>query len=1634
MAIAVDGSLTIVEDVITPDFSGNPLEGTVPLAVQFEDLSSGEIDSYAWSFGDGGTSEEQHPTHVYEDVGDYTVSLTVTGGSGSVTETKEDYIQVNPDTQPPEIDSGPIVASVTDHSAHILWTTTELSDSRVVYCSARIRPHNFTEAVELLSDEQAVTVDRATEMLLQGDLPHFDDLGLDTPLFTIDCGREIDLTLTFDHKVELSSLTPSTFYLFRVRSVDVAGNASRWKGGYLITEETPDDDAPEITLGPSAEVGPEEAHVKWITDEFSDSYLQYAVYDDDDDDDVFDGAEEILVTDLVLEHEIWIEGLQSGTSYIYRVRSTDAAGNSSRLKLGKLHTPDEDGEAPEITKGPKATTRKTKAVVRWRTDEGSHSRVDYGTSEDFGLFVEDDDLVRRHRSFLTDLEPSTLYHYQVSSTDVSGNTASSETHTFVTKQGDDTRPCKFVRRPYIIKRFHNKITIGWEMDEDANGQIEFGPTRDYGRFIDIATPGTRHVVTLTGFTPGSRYHCNIRMVDLAGNGPTSSEDFELETAAAEDTEPPSISGDPAVRTRGHDRITVAWKTNEASDSVVEYGTTTAYGLIAESPDPTREHVVTLTRLSAGTTYHFRVSSKDPDGNGPTVSDDFTATTIPGPDVTTPLILSGPDVVDKSSRGAFIEWLTDEPTDLLVDFGPDLNYGSEVTSDDFQRLHRVMLVGEPGIEYHYRVTSTDEAGNEPVTSRDHTFILDPPEDDDEDPPSIRKLHVRKVTGSSAFITWSTTRPTDSIVRYGLTEVYSDDVGLAKIRRRHAAFITGLNPGTTYHYQVQSADIDGLTAFSEDATLTTDDDEDELSPEIVFGPEVVASHATATFSWKTNEPCFGAIAVGTETELGTASEQLFEEEEPGDDHNVTVTGLQAGVRYFFALIMKDLSGNRLTFGNRNHGAGKVVRPLLDAGEISFTTDVDEDLQPPIFLSGPVKLSSTDTEAVIAWDTDEVSDTRLWLVAADGSRTLADFVPEHGFAHQVLLTGLSPATTYTVVAASADPVGNGPSESQQLSFTTPTEPDNDAPVLTGVPQIIAIEDRSATISWSTNEGATAVLDYGDFTLDQSIVVTDASPQQTVKLTNLAPATSYQFRVSVTDAFGNGPSRSSVQAFATAIGPDELAPQITAGPTVEEVTDRSAIIAWTTNEGTDGFVHFGTNTLDAIVGRAEVELHHSVELTNLDPATAYSFNVASADAAGNGPTTSAELVLTTTAGPDLTPPEVPSVLSVRQSGESGQSTVYVSWVLDPFEDIAGYNVYRDIAGDFERIAGPVDGLEYADNGLPEGGEFRYYITALDGANPPNESDASDILTLLVHDRPGDFQGDGIVNFTDFFLMADVWGRSASDPGYDSIFDLDGDGHIALGDFFLFADVFGTRYDSGKAIVSGSSVDADSALPPLRLSQEEAAEPNQYLVSIISETGGQQGHGITLEYDADSFEFLRAVQAEPERGSEILVVLADNPGSVALGRYLPVLPTADDGSGAQTAFSMIFRTWPGASTGQVRIAEAFAVDTQGTVTAFAVGPQSRLQLQPQQFELFPNYPNPFNPQTSIRFQLPSASRVWLRVFDVLGQEVTALATGEELSAGLHQLEWNGQDHSGRAVASGVYLYALEADSFRQVRKLLLLR
>jgi outer membrane protein assembly factor BamB len=93
----------------------------------------------------------------------------------------------------------------------------------------------------------------------------------------------------------------------------------------------------------------------------------------------------------------------------------------------------------------------------------------------------------------------------------------------------------------------------------------------------------------------------------------------------------------------------------------------------------------------------------------------------------------------------------------------------------------------------------------------------------------------------------------------------------------------------------------------------------------------------------------------------------------------------------------------------------------------------------------------------------------------------------------------------------------------------------------------------------------------------------------------------------------------------------------------------------------------------------------------------------------------------------------------------------------------------------------------------------------------------------------------------------------------------------------------------------------------------------------------------------------------------------------------------------------------------------------------------PHGFALRPNFPNPFNPSTTIFFAIPKRADVKLVVYDILGRAVRRLVHGV-LASGEHTVTWDGTDDAGSAAASGIYLYRLESGSFSASRKMVLLR
>lgn len=157
--------------------------------------------------------------------------------------------------------------------------------------------------------------------------------------------------------------------------------------------------------------------------------------------------------------------------------------------------------------------------------------------------------------------------------------------------------------------------------------------------------------------------------------------------------------------------------------------------------------------------------------------------------------------------------------------------------------------------------------------------------------------------------------------------------------------------------------------------------------------------------------------------------------------------------------------------------------------------------------------------------------------------------------------------------------------------------------------------------------------------------------------------------------------------------------------------------------------------------------------------------------------------------------------------------------------------------------------------------------------------------------------------------------------------------------------------------------------------------------------------------------------------------GGFGYGSQEPLI--AHFGVGAATTIDTVEVTWPAGGTQRVYGALAQTVISLHESSYTGV---DRSDPAPAAYCVYPAIPNPFNPVTQIRFDLPVASLVNLRIYSIGGRLVRTLHDHHRLPAGRHSVSWNGTGNSGRLVASGVYFYVFESGDYRMVRRLVLIR
>ena len=287
---------------------------------------------------------------------------------------------------------------------------------------------------------------------------------------------------------------------------------------------------------------------------------------------------------------------------------------------------------------------------------------------------------------------------------------------------------------------------------------------------------------------------------------------ELALTSVVDSIPPSITAGPSVAdvsVSPETSVTITWTTSKPSSSIVFYGSTTAYGSqFGSTTESVTSHSVTITGLTAGQTYHYKVRSVDNVGN---IGDSADGTFSAG-DITAPTI-SNLKISAAESTYVIIVWDTNENANSLIEYGADSTYGTEVgQSDESVTSHSVRVNGViPSSTYHFRAKSKDQNSNIAYSS-DGTFTT-------SSTPAIKNVEITDITLNSAVVRWQTNEKATTMLIWGKTTSYGEQYLDDAKTTNHTVRLTNLESGTEYHFRIRGTDASGLQLSSDDYMFRT-----------------------------------------------------------------------------------------------------------------------------------------------------------------------------------------------------------------------------------------------------------------------------------------------------------------------------------------------------------------------------------------------------------------------------------------------------------------------------------------------------------------------------------------------------------------------------------------------------------------------------------------------------------------------------------------------------------------------------------------------------------------------------------------------------------------------------------------------
>jgi chitodextrinase len=433
-----------------------------------------------------------------------------------------------------------------------------------------------------------------------------------------------------------SGLNASTAYSYRVRAADAAGNNSAYSNIFSDTTpaaaDTTPPSAPTNLAGTAASTT--QINLSWTASTDNVGVTGYKV-------ERCSGAACANFAQIATPTGTTLNdtGLAASTSYSYRVRANDAAGNNSGYSnVVLVATPTApDTTPPTAPTNLTATASSTTQInLSWTASTDNVGVTGYKVERCSGAACANFAQIATPTTTTfndTGLTASTSYSYRVRANDAAGNnSAYSNTASATTQTSPDTTPPTAPTSLTATAASTTQINLSWTASTDNVGVTGYKVERCSGaacaNFAQIATPTTT-TFNDTGLTASTSYSYRVRANDAAGNNSGYSNTASATTPAAVDTTPPTAPANLTATAASTTQIDLAWTASTDNVGVTGYKVERCSGAacanFAQIATPTAT-TFNDTGLTASTSYSYRVRANDAAGNNSGYSNTASATT------------------------------------------------------------------------------------------------------------------------------------------------------------------------------------------------------------------------------------------------------------------------------------------------------------------------------------------------------------------------------------------------------------------------------------------------------------------------------------------------------------------------------------------------------------------------------------------------------------------------------------------------------------------------------------------------------------------------------------------------------------------------------------------------------------------------------------------------------------------------------------------------------------------------------------------------------------------------------------------------------------------------------------------------